>query len=53
MIDLTVTLPEGVTAGRMDFLGRAVGNVMSETGGAFYITPANSGKIAKIGSVEI
>ena len=48
MIDLTVTLPEGVTAGRMDFLGRAVGNVMSETGGAFYITPANSGKIAKI-----
>ena len=48
MIALTVTLPEGVTAGRMDFLGRAVGNVMSETGGAFYITPANSGKIAKI-----
>lgn len=26
----------------------AVGNVMSETGGAFYITPAGSGKIAKI-----
>lgn len=48
MIDLTVTLPEGVTAGRMDLLGRAVGNVMSETGGAFYITPAKSGKIAKI-----
>ena len=48
MIDLTVTLPEGVTAGRLDFLGRAVGNVMSETGGAFYITPAKSGKIAKI-----
>ena len=48
MIDLTVTLPEGVTAGRMDLLGRAVGNVMSETGGAFYITPAGSGKIAKI-----
>lgn len=36
MIDLTVTLPEGVTAGRMDLLGRAVGNVMSETGGGFY-----------------
>ena len=48
MIDLAVTLPEGVKAGRLDFLGRAVGNVMSETGGAFYITPANSGKIAKI-----
>ena len=48
MIDLAVTLPEGVKADRLDFLGRAVGNVMSETGGAFYITPANSGKIAKI-----
>ena len=48
MIDLAVTLPEGVKAGRLDFLGRAVGNVMSETGGAFYITPAKSGKIAKI-----
>ena len=48
MIDLAVTLPEGVKAGRLDFLGRAVGNVMSETGGAFYITPAGSGKIAKI-----
>lgn len=48
MIDLAVTLPEGVKVGRLDFLGRAVGNVMSETGGAFYITPAGSGKIAKI-----
>lgn len=48
MKELTVTLPNGVTAGRMDFMGRAVGNVMSETGGAFYITPASSGKIAKI-----
>lgn len=48
MIDLAVTLPEGVKAGRLDFLGRAVGNVMSETGGALYITPAGSGKIAKI-----
>ena len=48
MIDLAVTLPEGVKAGRLDFLGRAVGNVMSATGGALYITPAGSGKIAKI-----
>lgn len=48
MIDLTVTLPEGVTAGRMDLLGRAVGNVMSETGGAFYITPANSPTLGKL-----
>lgn len=46
--ELTVTLPEGVTAGRMDFIGRTVGNVLSEAGGAFYITPAASGKVAKI-----
>lgn len=46
--ELTVTLPEGVTAGRMDFIGRTVGNVLSEAGGAFYITPATSGKVAKI-----
>lgn len=46
--DLTVTLPNGVSDGRMDFIGRTVGNVLSETGGAFYITPATSGKVAKI-----
>ena len=46
--DLTVTLPNGVSAGRMDFIGRTVGNVLSETGGAFYITPATSDKVAKI-----
>ncbi len=48
MQDLSITLPEGVTAGRMDFVGRAVGNVMSADGGAFYITPKNSTKVAKI-----
>lgn len=48
LIDLNVTLPEGVTAGRMDIMGRAIGNVMSEDGGAFYIIPAEGTKIAKI-----
>ena len=48
MQDLSITLPEGVTATRMDFVGRAVGNVMSADGGAFYITPNGSTKVAKI-----
>lgn len=48
MQDLSITLPEGVTANRMDFIGRAVGNVMSADGGAFYITPKGSTKVVKI-----
>lgn len=48
LIDLNVTLPEGVKAGRMDVMGRAIGNVMSEDGGAFYIIPTEGTKIAKI-----
>ena len=46
--DLTITLPEGVTAGTMKFLGRAVGDVMSETGGAFCEFPNGNTKVAKI-----
>lgn len=48
MQDLSIALPEGVTAARMDFVGRAVGNVMSADGGAFYIAPSGSTKVAKI-----
>lgn len=48
LIDLNVTLPEGVAAGRMDIMGRAIGNVMSEDGGAFYIVPTGGTKIAKV-----
>lgn len=48
LIDLNVTLPEGVAAGRMDIMGRAIGNVMSEDGGAFFIVPTGGTKIAKV-----
>lgn len=48
LVDLTVTLPDGVTAGRMDFIGRATGDIMSKDGGAFYVAPNGSEKIAKI-----
>ena len=46
--DLTVAIPEGATAGRMDFLGRVNGNIMSESGGAFYIATQNSVNVSKI-----
>ena len=45
---LTVTMPEGATAGRMDFIGRANGNIMSAEGGAVYLCPQNSTSVAKI-----
>lgn len=43
-----VTLPTGVTAARMDFLGRAVGDVFSEAGGALFIIGQNQTVAAKI-----
>ena len=46
--DLAVTLPEGVNAAAMKFLGRAVGDVMSENGGAFCEFPNGNTKVAKI-----
>ena len=47
LIDLNVTLPEGVAAGRMDIMGRAIGNVMSEDGGAFYIIPTGGTRLLR------
>ena len=46
--DLAVTMPEGATAGRMDFIGRMAGNILSPEGGALYLAPQNSTSIAKI-----
>lgn len=45
---LTVTMPANATAGRMDFMGRANGNILSEEGGAIYLCPQNSTAVAKI-----
>lgn len=45
---LTVTMPDGATSGRMDFMGRANGNILSEEGGAIYLCPQNSTAVAKI-----
>ena len=46
--DLTVTLPSGVTANQMQYLGQAIGNVMSSEGGAIYIFPKDATAVAKI-----
>lgn len=45
---VAVTLPAGVTAARMDFMGRAVGDVFSEEGGAFFIIGSGQKVAAKI-----
>lgn len=45
---LTVTMPDGATSGRMDFMGRANGNILSPEGGAIYLCPQNSTAVAKI-----
>lgn len=45
---VAITLPTGVTAGRMDIMGHAVGDVMSATGGAIFLCGNGNTKVAKI-----
>lgn len=46
--DLTVTLPDGVTAGAMKTVGKAIGDIMSASGGVFFVSPNTSTKVGKI-----
>lgn len=48
LVTLTVTPPSGCAAGAMHTIGRAIGNVMSATGGAFYTLAQNQTQISKI-----
>lgn len=48
LIMLEVTPPAGCAAGTMHTIGRAIGNVMSATGGAFYTLAQNQTRISKI-----
>lgn len=48
LTEVAITLPDGVTAARMDITGRAVGDVTSEKGGAIFLCGQNGTKIAKI-----
>lgn len=46
--DLTLTMPDGVTANQMQYLGKAIGNIMSAEGGAIFIFPKGATAVAKI-----
>ena len=48
LVSLTVTPPADCAQGRMDTFGRAIGNVMSVDGGAFYTLAQNQILISKI-----
>ena len=48
MQDLTLTMPDGVTANQMQYLGKAIGNIMSAEGGAIFIFPKDATAVAKI-----
>ena len=46
--DLALTMPDGVTANQMQYLGKAIGNIMSDEGGAIFIFPKEATAVAKI-----
>ena len=45
---LSLTMPDGVTANQMQYLGKAIGNIMSSEGGAIFIFPKDATAVAKI-----
>ena len=47
MQDLTITMPAGVTAAQMQYLGKATGDIMGN-GGALYLFPSGASSVAKI-----
>lgn len=46
--DLAITLPDGMTTNYVQYIGRVVGNVMSDTGGVLFLFPNTSTSVAKI-----
>lgn len=47
MQDLSITMPSGVTAAQMQYLGMASGDIMGN-GGALYLFPSGASSVAKI-----
>ena len=45
---LSLTMPDGITANQMQYLGKAIGNIMSNEGGAIFIFPKDATSVAKI-----
>lgn len=46
--DISVTLPAGVAAATMQYMGDAVGNVASSAGGAIFLFPKNATSVVKV-----
>lgn len=46
--DLSLTMPDGVAAAQMQYLGKAIGNIMNSEGGALYLFPSGATSVAKI-----
>lgn len=46
--DLAITLPDGMTTNYIQYIGRVVGNVMSDTGGVLFLFPNTATSVAKI-----
>lgn len=47
MKDLTITMPAGVTAAQMQYIGKATGDIMGN-GGVLYLFPSGATSVAKI-----
>lgn len=46
--DLTLTMPDGVTANQMQYLGKIVGNILNGEGGIMFMFPKDNTSVAKI-----
>ena len=46
--DLTLTMPDGVTANQMQYLGKVVGNILNGEGGIMFMFPKDNTSVAKI-----
>ncbi len=45
--DLTLTMPDGVSANQMQYLGKIVGNIMNGEGGIMFMFPKDATSVAK------
>lgn len=46
--DLSITLPDGVSAAATKYIGKAIGNILSADGGVICIIPTGATKVAKV-----
>lgn len=46
--DLALTMPDGVTANQMQYLGKVVGNILNGEGGIMFMFPKDNTSVAKI-----